>query len=672
LRHNKGQGTKDKQAKLSAVPMFSRLTSFTSSKRTGSIAPWVSWLCGLMFGGTIVYLLFFAPDEVKNKTTGPNSLPLAQSENLRMLQLRDENGQLTFEMSARLITIGAQGASQDFVTADDVTRAVYYQNGKPSLQIKAKHVRLNQVTRDVQANGQVGATGQDGFFVRSERVNWTNHKKELRSPVAVQAGLRGNTFQAPELSYNIKSGVLHCPEQSRAQFGQLSVEAKEIVYDSVKGVLLCPQKVTARTATLEATSTGVSYEIKGGVLRCPQSVTANTAGVVVTSTGVTYETKGGILRCPQSVMAQASGASMRSGSALINTISRRVQLRRGVKIHVPRGANLQQLQNLPVELARVAPTQGETVKSKNLSFYSGLWLLASTSLAANVTLAQKPADKPANADRKRVDVGDVHITSDQLDYVKSQSLFILKGNVVVRQDGEDMVVRSDNAIYRRDANTATATGNLKVDTRDSTITGINLDADFDSKHVVITKNVFMRSHGEKDGLPEKEKQKKDPAAAVDALSRKPSNMWCDKMDFNYDIQEAVVTGNIKIKQDKTNGTCKQVIFDEANNRAELKGNVVFVDDEGQEFKCELMRVWFDTGNIKVLSAYEFKSPRKEDKNAPAKGQPDKSTVPPKKHEFGDEPKLPDGVLPANEDAKADAKADAKTDVKTEKKEEKAQ
>jgi lipopolysaccharide export system protein LptA len=255
----------------------------------------------------------------------------------------------------------------------------------------------------------------------------------------------------------------------------------------------------------------------------------------------------------------------------------------------------------------------------------------------------------------------VHITSDQLDYVKEQSLFILKGNVVVRQDGEDMVMHSDSAVYKRDANTATATGNLKVDTRDSTITGKNLNADFDSKHVVITGQVFMRSHGEKDGLPEKEKTKKDPAAAVDALSRKPSNMWCDKMDFNYDIQEAIVTGNIKIKQDKTNGTCKQVIFDEANNRAELKGNVVFIDDEGQQFKCELMRVWFDTGNIKVLSTYEFRSPNK--KKDPDKTQPDKSAAPPKKHEFGDEPKLPEGLTTANEDAKPDAKADAKPDAK---------
>lgn len=650
------------------MPQFSR-PFLSSSRRAGNIPPWVSWLCGLLFGGTVVYVLFFTTDEAK-KNDDPNTLPLAQSENLRMLQLRDEKGRLSFEMSARLITVGING----IVTADDVTRAVYYQGGKPSLNIKAARVQLNQTSRDVQATGKVSATGQNGFFVRSEKVNWTHLKKELHSPVAVQAGLRGNTFEAPQLTYNIKSGVLHCPEQSRAQMGQLSVEAREIVYQSNQSLLRCPQNATARLANFQATSTGVSYELKSGVLRCPQSVVANAAGVVITSTGVTYETKSGTLRCPQSVMAQAQGATMRSGSALINTVSRRVQLRQGVKIDVPRSANLQQLQ-LPAQLAGAFTAQGDHMKSKNLYLAAG-WMLASTSLAANQTFAQ-PAEKnkPA-ANRQRVDVGDVHIASDQLDYVKSQSLFILKGNVVVRQDGEDMVMHSDSAIYKRDANTATASGNLKVDTRDSTIIGLKLNADFDSKHVVITEKVFMRSHGENDGLPEKEKQKKDAAAAVDALSRKPSNMWCDKMDFNYDIQEALVTGNIKIKQDKTDGTCKQVIFDEANNRAELKGDVVFIDDEGQQFKCELMRVWFDTGNIKVLSTYEFRSPNKKNNKEPGKGEPDK-TAPPKKHEFGDEPKLPDGVLSGDEgttpQVKVDTRADTKPDVKAEKpKEEKAQ
>jgi lipopolysaccharide assembly outer membrane protein LptD (OstA) len=262
-----------------------------------------------------------------------------------------------------------------------------------------------------------------------------------------------------------------------------------------------------------------------------------------------------------------------------------------------------------------------------------------------------------------VNAGDVHITSDQLDYVKESATFILKGNVVVRQDGEDMVMHSDNAVYKRDSNTATASGNLKVDTRDSTITGLKLNADFDAKHVIITEDVFMRSHGEKDGLPDKEKIKKDsskdPAAAVDALSHKPSNMWCDKIDFNYDIQEALVTGNIKIKQEKTNGTCEQVVFDEANNRAKLQGKVNFVDDEGQKFLCELMYVWFDTGNIKVPGKYTFTSPRKENKTD--KTEPDKSPTSQEKSSFPDEPTLPAGLASGQPSNKSDSKADNKAD-----------
>lgn len=575
---------------------------------------------------------------------------------------------MTFEMSARLITIGAD---RNLTTADDVTNAVYYQNGKPALQLSAKKVQINQATRDAQASGQVSAKGSDGFFVQSERVTWTQRTQNLYSPVEVHAGLRGNTFEAPKLSYNIKTGILHCPEQSRATVGQLSVEAREIVYDSTQSKLRCPQEVTARAANLEAASTGVTYETGSGILRCPQNVTVKTSGVSVTSAGVTYESKNGLLRCPQRVQADADGATLSGGAALINTVSRHVKISRGVQIHVPAGANLQQFQNLPDQLSNQltwvpAPngnSQGANVKftPSHRSFYkptylaAGLWMFAST----NITLAQKPADKNAKPERKQVSVGDVHITSDQLDYVKESATFILKGNVVVRQDGEDMVMHSDSAVYKRDSNTATASGNLKVDTRDSTIVGLKLNADFDTKHVVITEKVFMRSHGEKDGLPANEKTKKDPAAAVDALSHKPSNMWCDKIDFNYDIQEALVTGNIKIKQEKTDGTCNQVVFDEENNRAELKGNVNFVDDEGQKFLCDVMYVWFDTGNIKVPGKYTFTSPRKDKKGTTEKGNTSNTSAP-QKSSFPDEPTLPEGISSAQPAANAN-KTDATPD-----------
>ncbi len=607
--------------------------------------PWVLWIGGLSLGGTLFYVIFSAPADLIKQQNAADSLPLTQSENLKVLQLRDADGNMTFEMSARLITVGI---NQNTV-ADDVSHAVYYQNGKPSLTLSAKKVTLNQLTRNVEATGKVSASGKDGFFVKSERVLWTQKTQELQSPVVVQAGLRGNTFEAPQLTYNIKSGLLHCPEQSRAQVGQLAVEAREIVYDSTKGLLRCPQNVTARAMNLEATSTGVTYETQGEILRCPQSVTATTSGVVVTTAGVTYERKNGLLRCPQSVQANADGATMSGGSALINTISRHVKISRGVQIHVPAGTNLQRLQNLPEQLA-----QGETVKFKPTYLAAGLFLLA----APHTVLAQKPAEKtdktaPAK-NQKRVDVGDVHITSDQLDYIKESATFILKGNVVVRQDGEDMVMHSDSAVYKRDANTATANGNLKVDTRDSTITGLKLNADFDSKHVLITEKVFMRSHGAKDGLPDKEKTKKDAAAAVDDLAHKPSNMWCDKMDFNYDIQEALVTGSIKIKQENTDGTCEKIIFDEANNRAELQGNVVFVDDENQKFKCQILRVWFDTGNLKVVKGpLEIVSPRKEKKEEPTKAAPQP------KHDFGEDIKVPaeTETPPTKPDAKPDAKSE---------------
>lgn len=299
-------------------------------------------------------------------------------------------------------------------------------------------------------------------------------------------------------------------------------------------------------------------------------------------------------------------------------------------------------------------------KIKLRLFIAPLALGGLTFLAlGGATLAQKPADKVATAPakppekpRKITEAGDVRISSVNADHDGEKQVSRLSGNVQVSQDGEDFKLYADQAIYDHRGNKATASGSLRVETRDSTITGTNLRADFDTKHIYITGKVVMRSHGKDDGLKSDSKGKR-PGDGITDIAHKPSNMWCDSIDFDYDIREALVTGNIRVKQGESNGTCKQIIFDEEANRAELKDNVVFTDKDGQTFKCGLLRVWFDDNRLKAFPPFELLSPRskKEDK--------DKPTAPKTRHEFGDKPEVP-----ALDDGKAgNEKPDAaKTDT----------
>jgi LPS export ABC transporter protein LptC len=269
----------------------------------------------LLAGGALLWGIWRwteEPPASKEKDAPP---PAVIFENLRSLKIRDK-GQLVWELSAKRITADNE---RGVALAEGVERAVYYRNGQPFMTIKAQRVKLKQLTRDIEADGHVSASGANGFSATTTRALWSHQKQELHCTAPVRAKLRGHQFAAPELRYDAKNGVLRCPKPSRATLGQVQVQA----------------------ATL-------SFDTKSETLRCPQSVKAQTPRFTIVSNGVIFENKSGILRCPQAVIVQSSGATLRGGSAIVDTKKRRVKLSRGVEIVASPGAapNLEQLPEL--------------------------------------------------------------------------------------------------------------------------------------------------------------------------------------------------------------------------------------------------------------------------------------------------------------------------------------
>ena len=125
--------------------------------------------------------------------------------------------------------------------------------------------------------------------------------------------------------------------------------------------------------------------------------------------------------------------------------------------------------------------------------------------SAGMTLAQRETKPPAKPPEKVVKGGDVILRSQGGTHDDVKGISRLTGNVTVRQDGEDFVLYADTLTYDRNLNQAVATGNLKLETTESTITGNALRANFDAKQIVITGKVTMNSHGKEDGV------KKPPA-----------------------------------------------------------------------------------------------------------------------------------------------------------------
>ncbi|BCM92398.1 LPS-assembly protein LptD [Abditibacteriota bacterium] len=248
---------------------------------------------------------------------------------------------------------------------------------------------------------------------------------------------------------------------------------------------------------------------------------------------------------------------------------------------------------------------------------------------------QKPAPPPVSAAK---DTGGQVDISNALDgtstYDDAQGLARITKDVVITQRGENLVVYAQQALYSRAQNQATATGQLRVVTRDSTIRGLNLRADFDERRFTISGSVTITSHGKQDGnAPELRGE----------VSKKPIRVLCDQVVWEYDTRQATATGNIRIFQGTNQGTCNKIVYDEAQNIVNLIGNVQFGDDQNRTFIGQDIRFYIDSNTVASDSRVRIKFKDKEGLNgnsSPAKTpRPQKTPIP-----FKPVPSLPPDLL----------------------------
>lgn len=176
-------------------------------------------------------------------------------------------------------------------------------------------------------------------------------------------------------------------------------------------------------------------------------------------------------------------------------------------------------------------------------------------------------------------------------YDEARDVARITKDVRVTQEGEDFVLLCQQIVYDRGRNGAVATGNPKISTRDTSISGARLQADFNRKVVVMTGNVELRSRGKGDGL----KSNSSPVSRS-----KPSRLTCDRVEYNYETRDAIITGSIHMMQDTTSGTCDKVLFDEENNIVTMQGRAKFVNTQGQTIESPELKVWLDSGVAQSL------------------------------------------------------------------------
>ena len=176
-------------------------------------------------------------------------------------------------------------------------------------------------------------------------------------------------------------------------------------------------------------------------------------------------------------------------------------------------------------------------------------------------------------------------------------------DVTVTQAGEDFILYADNLTYNRLKNQAVALGHLRVETRDSTLTGLKIFADFNTRIITVTGSVVISSHGKQDGIAA------DKKGFRDQLSHKPSTLICDNVDWDYEVHQATVTGHISMIQADNRGTCDRIIYDEQKNVSDLEGNVKFSDGKKRNFLCSQLTVFMDDNKVDSTQPCTISFPR---------------------------------------------------------------
>jgi lipopolysaccharide export system protein LptA len=238
-----------------------------------------------------------------------------------------------------------------------------------------------------------------------------------------------------------------------------------------------------------------------------------------------------------------------------------------------------------------------------------LWAVCLTPCAAIVAVqAQNPAKTPKTPTPVQSDDGLVTVRGGTSVTDDATGISRLTRNVVVTQTGEDFILYAQSLVYNRLKDRAVASGSLRVETRDSTITAARIDADFNSKTLVLTGNVVISTHGRGDGITGNRKDE----SLRSQWSKKSSKIFCDRVDWDYETHEAVLTsknGKIRIQQDKNSGTCDRILYDERQNVAQLLGNVRFKDEDGQVFNTPDLTIYIDENRVSTGSTV-LRIPRK--------------------------------------------------------------
>ncbi len=443
----------------------------------------------------------------------------------------------------------AQNSDEPLLEIEGLQSLLLRRDGLPFWEFSARRVATNAAGTITLATGdgraQFFREGKPFLLVRAPKVRFSNLSSNLEASGGVSATGPDN----------------------------FSFQTSRAIWRSFQQIVDCPKPVTAQLRGLHFLTPRLSYSWKNGVLRCPQSVEVRSQGVVLRGKKLEATFKPRIVKLSE-------GVEMVFDPRL-------------AKITLPGMAQSNRVANS----ANFDPRGASSVP--NAMFRPSLPLAVSLTTSALFAVAlaqgaQKPAVKAvqkAPAAPSTIQNGNVRLNGENGDFNDATGIGRLTKNVVVTQTGENFILYAQSLLYNRAENRAIATGNLRVDTAESTIRGERIDADFDTKTIIITGNVTIMTHGKKDGIIG---NREDLRSKV---QQKPAKILCNRADWDYEDRQATITGNVRMTQEENSGTCERILYDEPQNVANLLGRVRFVDKNGRVFNTPDLTIYIDQSRI---------------------------------------------------------------------------
>ena len=389
---------------------------------------------------------------------------------------------------------------------------------------------------------------QPWITMSAPRVRYSNVSKNLDAVGGVKArGPENFSFETPQARWLEQKKLVEIPGAVRAHLREMEFAMPNLGYQWEKGELQSPGPVEVR--------------VKGGVLRGRQMTTNINTRVVTLGRDVELIFTPGVAQLPRPFASPAPSSAPKPA---------------GFRLDAPTS---------PLALASYDATAARSTPMFRSRLLSPILALAAASAPAAI-LVQAP---PAPAAPAAKTGGDVEILGGKLSYSDANGVSVLNGGVTLREVGKEFELTASAVTYNGPQNQASARGNLKVETTNSTIRGAQLFGDFNKKLLSISGNVVISAYDKGNGMN----------SFRSTQARKPVRIACNRLDWNYTTRQATLVGNLRIVQADNSGTCDTIIFDEPNNVVTLKGNVRFGNSKNQQFIGDEVTIYVDKGIVKA-------------------------------------------------------------------------